>query len=160
LMRWIRLAAINLVVLLAILVAIEGLASAFLVARDVTVLAWVASPYSEYDADLGWIGRRSVNLPDIFGKGVGVRTNDQRFRATDTVAPHPAAGRIRVVCTGDSFTFGDGVDNAHTWCQQLASRDSRIEPVNLGQGGYGIDQAYLRFLRDTRGIEHQVHLFA
>ena len=32
--------------------------------------------------------------------------------------------------------------------------------MNLGQGGYGTDQAYLRFLRDTKNLAHQVQVFA
>ena len=52
------------------------------------------------------------------------------------------------------------MNNADTWCDQLATRDPRVEPVNLGQGGYGADQAYLRYLRDTKTLDHQVQLFA
>ena len=35
-----------------------------------------------------------------------------------------------------------------------------LETVNMGQGGYGVDQAYLWYKRDSAKIEHQVHLFA
>jgi hypothetical protein len=158
--RWLKTAAVNLAVLVGLVIFIEGSISVFLFLRDITVLAWEAAPYSEYDADLGWIAKPDVSLPDFWKKGVGVRTNGQRFRATYDIQPAVAAGKIRVICSGDSFTFGDGVDNTDTWCQQLASRDPRLEPVNLGQGGYGTDQAYLRFLRDTKTLAHQVHLFA
>jgi hypothetical protein len=159
-MRWLKIAAVNVAVLLGLVIVIEGSVSLFLFARDITVLAWESAPYSEYDADLGWIAKRNVTIPDFWGKGVGVRTNGQRFRATYDIAPAVAPGKTRVVCSGDSFTFGDGVDNRDTWCEQLAARDPRIEPVNLGQGGYGSDQAYLRFLRDTKPLAHQVHVFA
>lgn len=159
-MRWLKIGAINVLVLVGLFVLIEGSVSLLLVLRDVTVMAWEAAPYSNYDPDLGWIGRRDASIPDFWGKGVGVRTNSQRFRATYDIAPQVAPGKTRVVCSGDSFTFGDGVDNAQTWCQQLAARDPRIEPVNLGQGGYGSDQSYLRFVRDTAHLAQQVHLFA
>jgi hypothetical protein len=159
-MRWLKIAAVNVAVLLGLVIFIEGSISLFLFARDITVLAWEAAPYSEYDADLGWISKRNVSIPDFWKKGVGVRTNSQRFRETYDIAPAVAPGKTRVICSGDSFTFGDGVSNADTWCDQLAKRDARIEPVNLGQGGYGTDQAYLKFLRDTKTLAHQVHLFA
>jgi hypothetical protein len=159
-LRPLKVVAMNVAIFAALCVVLEGSVSVFLILRDVAVLAWVAEPYSEYDAGLGWIARKNVRLPDIFGKGVGVQTNGQRFRAASEIAPDVAPGRIRVICSGDSFTFGDGVDNRDTWCEQLSARDRRIEPVNLGQGGYGVDQAYLRFLRDTRGLGHQAHLFA
>jgi hypothetical protein len=159
-MRWLKITAINVAVLLALVIFIEGSVSLFLFARDITVLAWEAAPYSEYDVDLGWISKRNVSIPDFWKKGVGIRTNGQRFRDTYDIAPAVAPGKMRVICSGDSFTFGDGVNNADTWCDRLATRDPRIEPVNLGQGGYGTDQAYLKFLRDTKTLAHQVHLFA
>lgn len=156
----IRLAAINVLVLAALLVVIEGAVSWFLVVRDVVVLPWVAEPYTRYDPDLGWVNKPNVKLQNMFGTGVWVQTNGQSFRNTSDIAPAVAPGRYRVICSGDSFTFGDGVDNDHTWCQQLAARDARIEPVNLGEGGYGADQAYLRYLRDARDLQHQGHVFA
>lgn len=159
-MRWLKIAAVNAAVLVALLVVIEGSVSLFLFSRDITVMAWEAAPYSDYDPELGWIAKPNVALPDFWGKGVGIRTNRQRFRNAADIAPAVGRGRLRVVCSGDSFTFGDGVDTSNTWCQQLASRDPRLEPVNLGQGGYGVDQAYLRFLRDTKDLQHQLHLFA
>jgi hypothetical protein len=159
-LRWLKIAAVNVAVLFGLFIVCEGGISLFLIFRDVTVMAWEAAPYTEYDAELGWIAKPSVALPDFWSKGVGVQTNRQRFRATGDVQPAVAPGKMRVICSGDSFTFGDGVDNPQTWCQQLASSDARIEPVNLGQGGYGADQAYLRFLRDTKALKYQVHLFA
>src|SRR3954470_14331191 len=157
---FVRIAAINVAVLAALLIVIEGAASWFLVARDVIVLPWVAEPYTRYDPDLGWVNKPNVKLEHMFGTGAWIRTNAQSFRnATDT-PPRVAAGRYRVICSGDSFTFGDGVDNDHTWCQQLAVRDPRIDPVNLGEGGYGADQAYLRYMRDARDLQHQIHVFA
>ncbi|HXD75923.1 MAG TPA: hypothetical protein VN628_19390 [Vicinamibacterales bacterium] len=158
--RALKIAAVNLAVLLGLVIVIEGGVSLFLFFRDITVLAWESAPYSEYDADLGWIAKRNVSIPDFWKKGVGVRTNSQRFRATYDIASSVAPGKIRVICSGDSFTFGDGVNNGDTWCDQLAARDARVESVNLGQGGYGADQAYLRFLRDARTLAHQVHVFA
>jgi hypothetical protein len=157
---FVRLVLINLLVLAALLIVIEGAVSWFLVARDVVVLPWVAEPYTRYDADLGWVNKPNVVLQNMFGTGAWVRTNGQSFRNASDIAPAVPPGRYRVICSGDSFTFGDGVDNDHTWCQQLTARDPRIEPVNLGEGGYGADQAYLRFLRDARDLQYQVHVFA
>jgi hypothetical protein len=158
--RWLKIAAVNVAVLAGLVIVIEGGVSVFLFFRDISVMAWEAAPYSDYDSELGWIAKPNVTLPDFWGHGVGIRTNSQRFRNATDIAPTVAAGRARVICSGDSFTFGDGVDTPQTWCLQLTSRDPRLETVNMGQGGYGADQAYLRFLRDTRQLEHHVHLFA
>jgi hypothetical protein len=154
-----RVVAINVLILAGILILIEGSASWFLFARDVIVLPWVAEPYTRYDPDLGWVNKPNVSLENMFGTGASLKTNSQGFRNAIDTTPTVAPGRIRVICSGDSFTFGDGVDNDHTWCGQLAVRDPRIEAVNLGEGGYGADQAYLRYLRDGQRLEHQVHVF-
>jgi hypothetical protein len=76
------------------------------------------------------------------------------------VADAVPAGRIRVACSGDSFAFGDGVADEDTWCHHLSLLDPRIEAVNLGQSGYGVDQAFLRFRRDARDLELDAHLFS
>src|SRR5262252_2543682 len=98
-MRWLKIAAINVAVLLGLVIFVEGGISLFLFVRDITVLAWESAPYTEYDSDLGWVAKRSVSIPDFWKKGVGVRTNSQRFRATYDIAPSVAPGKIRVICS-------------------------------------------------------------
>jgi hypothetical protein len=56
--------------------------------------------------------------------------------------------------------LGFGVDDDHSWCKLLESLDQRLETVNMGQAGYGVDQAYLWYKRDAGTIRHHVHLFA
>jgi hypothetical protein len=99
-------------------------------------------------------------VPDVWGPGVYFRTNAQGFRNNADTTPQPANGRLRIMCSGDSFTEGSGVDNDHTWCALLAAKDPRLDSVNLGQGGYGFDQAYLRYKRDGQSFEHAVHILA
>jgi hypothetical protein len=38
--------------------------------------------------------------------------------------------------------------------------DPRLETINMGLSGYGVDQAYLWYKRDAGRFDHQVHLFA
>jgi len=116
--------------------------------------------YTQYDSALGWVNRPHATIPDAYGPGVGVRTNGQGFRHDGEVTAQVAAGRVRVLCSGDSFTFGYGVSDAETWCSQLAAQDSVYETVNLGVVGYGVDQMYLRFLRDAAALDHHVHVVA
>ena len=116
--------------------------------------------YTRYDPELGWVSRPNVSIPDMYGPGVFLKTNAQGFRADHDVAPEPPEGDVRVICSGDSFTLGYGVDNDHTWCQRLAAIDPRLETVNMGQGGYGIDQAYLWYARDGDSLGHAFHAFA
>lgn len=65
-----------------------------------------------------------------------------------------------MICSGDSFTLGYGVRDDETWCHQLMQLDDRLETVNMGQGGYGFDQAYLWFRRDGVRLAHHVQVFA
>ena len=58
------------------------------------------------------------------------------------------------------FTFGAGVDNDDTWCQLFGSLDPRFETLNMGQTGYGFDQAYLWYKRDALQFSHHVHFLA
>jgi len=48
----------------------------------------------------------------------------------------------------DSFTFGIETNDTATWPYLLEARDPRLQVVNLGVGGYGIDQMYIT-LRET-----------
>jgi hypothetical protein len=96
----------------------------------------------------------------MYGRGIWLQTNAQGFRNAEDTPPTAPSDRVRAVCSGDSFTLGFGVDNEQGWCQLLAKEDTRFQTVNMGQGGYGVDQAYLWYRRDGRQLEHGVQLFA
>ena len=116
--------------------------------------------HTKYDPELGWVNESKIYLPDIYGPGVYLKTNAQGFRNDNDVGSAVPAGKIRVICSGDSFTHGYGVDNGHTWCARLSAFNDRLETVNMGEDGYGVDQAYLLYKRNAAGIEHQLHIFA
>jgi hypothetical protein len=116
--------------------------------------------YCEYDPDLGWISKPGVRIAEMFGPGRNLETNSRRFRSDREFAPRVEPGKVRIVCSGDSFTFGFGVANRDTWCELLGTIDSRLEPVNMGQGGYGLDQAWLWYRRDAAALEHQIQVLA
>jgi hypothetical protein len=145
----------------ATLVVLEGLVSYALAFHDgAAPHAAVELERSVYDPGLGWVNRPNVRIADLFGPGHDVRINRQGFRNDRDFPAAVPEGRLRIICTGDSFTFGAGVDNDQTWCQLLESLDPRIETVNMGQTGYGVDQAYLWYRRDGSRLSHQVHLLA
>jgi hypothetical protein len=144
-----------------LLVLTEGGASFTLVAID--FLRSRPTPLAEdlhtrYDADLGWSNRPDMRLPNMYGPGVYLNTNGRAFRGIEEVRDARPAGRRRIVCSGDSFTLGYGVTDDEAWCAQLAGPD--VQTVNMGQGAYGVDQAYLWYRRDASSLEHDVHLFA
>ncbi len=143
---------------------VEGASSAILFARDVS-RALQAAPEErrrrvQYDSLLGWAWQPSIEVRDVWGPGIHFRTNARGFRGNAETAPRSPDGRVRILCSGDSFTEGAGVGNDYTWCALLESMNPRFESINLGQGGYGFDQAYLRFKRDGRPLEHAVHILA
>ena len=156
-----RLIIGNLLVLLLIFVLFEGAASFLSVLYDIIKTRPIAARlYTEYDPELGWVNKPNVDLPDMYGPGIFVRINNQRFRADHDFDDNVPSGKLRIICSGDSFTFGYGVNNNCTWCQFLTTLDPRLETINMGQGGYGVDQAYLWYKRDGLKFQHQVHLLA
>jgi hypothetical protein len=158
------LKSVAVVVLATILLflVVEGASSvsvsAYLLSRPSGVMA-AERLHTEYDTLLGWTHRAGAHLPDLYGKGIGLRTNAQRLRADREYAAAVPPGKTRIVCSGDSFALGHSVSDEQAWCALLERNDPRIETVNMGQAGYGIDQAYLWYRRDGARLEHDVHLF-
>lgn len=148
---------------LVVLALVEGASSLLLFAGSVQPFAsdrLAERRHTRYDPMLGWVHTPGLQLPDFYGPGRSLSINAQGFRGRSDVAERVPAGRLRIVCSGDSFTLGYGVDDEQTWCARLEARDPRVESVNMGQGGYGIDQAYLWYRRDGNRLEHQVQVFA
>jgi hypothetical protein len=138
----------------------EGFSSTFFVAREaITGRPLAERSHTEYDEELGWINIPNVNIENLYGPGIYAETNSQSFRNNYDFSIDVPSNKVRIICSGDSFTFGYGVDNDHTWCQLLVSIDERLETVNMGQGGYGVDQAYLWYKRDGTKLEHDVLIF-
>jgi hypothetical protein len=151
----------NLGTTLVLVLALEGMASIYYTFREAFASESVAeSFYTEYDRDLGWVNLPNVYLPNMYGPGKYLRTNSQRFRNNADFTPQVPPGKTRIICSGDSFTLGFGVDNDHAWPQLLATHSPNIETVNMGQGGYGADQAYLWYKRDGMVMDHDIQIFA
>lgn len=151
---------INAVVLVVLFVLLEGTASTFFRLRE--IIRTPITPehrHAEHDTLLGWVNLPDAYLPNAYGTGIDVRTNGQRFRNSRDFPAAVPPDRIRAICSGDSFTFGYGVANADAWCERLTRLDPRLETVNMGLGGYGVDQAYLWYTRDGRPLDHDIHLF-
>lgn len=145
----------------ASLVLAEGLCSLIIFVSEFEAHSIVAERiYTEYEPLLGWVSKPNILIKDMYGPGKYLQTNSQSFRNKKDFTYEIPPGGKRWICTGDSFTFGYGVSNDDSWCAGLASRFSNLETVNMGQGGYGFDQAYLWYARDGTKFEHNVLLFA
>jgi len=107
--------------------------------------------YLQHDPDLGWSPRPN-------GKNDLCQANGQGIRANREYSKQPGPGIVRVATFGDSFTHGDDVSNESTWQVQLEPLLADAEVLNFGVGASGVDQAYLRYLRDGRQYAPQVVL--
>jgi hypothetical protein len=159
-----RIAALvlyNIAAVLVLLLVLEGVASVLNSFHESFASKPLAERrHTEYDRELGWVNLPNVYLPNMYGRGKYLRTNSQRFRNSEDFTLQVPQGKTRIICSGDSFTLGYGVDNDHTWPQLLASRNPNIETVNMGQGGYGADQAYLWYKRDAALLDHNIQILA
>jgi hypothetical protein len=168
-----RATGITTLLTLLLFILLEGVSSTVIFVRD---FAWragleggasarsqpggVSSQHTQPDEDLGWAHLPNVNIPDLYGPGRHFRTNSQGFRNDSDFTTEEPEGRVRLICSGDSFTLGYGVSNADAWCTQLATLDPRLETINMGQVAYGLGQAYLWYRRDGARLEHSVHVLA
>jgi lysophospholipase L1-like esterase len=154
---------INGAILVFGLLALEGAANVILLVEQLTVPLrhpLAERQHTRYDPSLGWVNIPNFFSPDLYGPGAYVRINSQGFRNEHDFAVDPPPGKMRVICSGDSFTFGYGVANNQTWCTLIETKSPMLETVNMGEGGYGIDQAYLWYKRDARALHHRLQLFA
>lgn len=117
--------------------------------------------YIQYDPDLGWSIRplsRSKNGL-YFSDAAGIRSLPSRRETL----PRPSPDTLRIAILGDSFTHGDSVPYEVTWGavleQQLVRRGIRAEVLNLGVGGYGMDQALLRWRKQGAALKPQIVVF-
>ncbi len=96
------------------------------------------------DPDTVWSLRPGIDVSrstDEFDEHVHVGSSG--LRGGD---PVESRDRPRILATGDSFTFGTGVDDDQAWESVLAARraaDGRpVEVLNAGVPGYGFDQGF------------------
>jgi len=112
--------------------------------------------YLVSDDLLGWTvgpGRRSSD-----GLYASSKEGLRSARAGETYAGATRLHRLALV--GDSFTFGLEVPFEDSWGHRLEREfESRIQVLNFGVDGYGIDQAYLRYWRDVRSWKPDVVIF-
>jgi len=73
-----------------------------------------------------------------------VSVNNLGFRGAANIPRSKPAGSFRVLCLGDSYTFGAYVDDSETWPAQLevalreANPDRQVDVINGGVSGFTI----------------------
>ena len=108
-----------------------------------------------FDPHLGWTYRPNTSFPDrgMAHNNDGIRTGKSKQRYTQD----PTNDVLRIALFGDSFTHGDGAGYYSTWGfnlqRALRALGREVEVLNFGVGGYGMDQAYLRYLKE--GVKYK-----
>lgn len=155
-----RIASLAVAITLPLLLVavVEGCSSG-LIALRAALDGLEAPSIRRHDERLGWVSLPDLALRDFWGPGSHLHTNARAHRGTSLVDAAVPDGRYRIFCTGDSFAFGEGVGDEDTFCHLLGAGRPRIETVNLGQSGYGVDQAFLRYAGEAREIEAHLLLF-
>ena len=105
--------------------------------------------YRTYSSTLGWAIKEN-GLSDIF------RANSRGIRADREYEYVPPKNVVRISCFGDSFTHGDEIRNEDTWQEKINMVNDKLEVVNFGVGGFGLDQAFLRYKQD--GVHYNSHI--
>lgn len=95
----------------------------------------------------------------IFWKGADlpcrVITNAQGLRRMEDLE-FPRPDRPRILCVGDSYTFGASVHNPHAYPQLLERLAPHLEVVNAGTPGYTICDELSYFRERGRFVEPDI----
>jgi hypothetical protein len=106
--------------------------------------------YLYHSSVLGWTIKPNGFWLDLY------RANSKGIRGDKEYQTYPEKNIIRISTFGDSFTHCDGVKNEHTWQEQMNNDNPKLEVLNFGAGGYGFDQAFLRYKQE--GILYNSHI--
>jgi hypothetical protein len=122
------------------------------VARHVRTNIDVTYGYDQYDERLGWSLR--PNLRELRCDGQpAVTTNSRGLRDSREIPYAKRPGTRRIVVLGDSFTFGQNVEQDQAWPACLQQSLPGWEVLNLAVHGYGTDQQCL--MLQAEGTKYQ-----
>lgn len=114
------------------------------------------SAYFVSDEVLGWtVG------PSRSGKGGLYASSVEGIRSARPGTSY-AGGRPprRIALVGDSFSFGLEVGFEDSWGYRLQqSLGEGVQVLNFGVDGYGVDQSYLRYLKNVRAWRPDLVIF-
>lgn len=78
--------------------------------------------------------------------------------------PHAPAGTVRVICVGDSCTFGEGVEEHQSWPRRLENylrsategAGPAIEVINCGVAGYDLEKKLAHYRKKCLGLHPHI----
>ena len=132
---------------------------------DLTRLRRVANPTVAFDPRVFWRFQPNQVLadPEVYRRPV--RINNLGFRGDDFTPAKPA-GSFRILCLGDSTTFGWSVGDRETYPEVLEQLlrerypKRRFQVLNLGVTGYTSLQGRELFLTQAANFQPDLVLFA
>lgn len=100
------------------------------------------------DAAIGWVGRPNVRSETRFDPDFRheISTNSRGLRNRETSYARDA--RRRILCVGDSFTLGLGVESRDAFPSLLEAGLPDTEVINAGVLAWGTSQEWLWFERE------------
>jgi hypothetical protein len=125
---------------LALMLAVMELFARLVIPEDEPV---VPTKIGRFDPLLGWSlqpGASGVSMAT--GRAVEYRINAQGLRGDETPI-QKLQGIFRILLVGDSRSFGFGVPIEQHFSHLLEGYFKNVEVINLGVGGYGVDQELL-----------------
>lgn len=105
-----------------------------------------------YHPTRGWAVRPDVTGMPVF-ENCTLNTNSRGIRGESEYAYEKPAGKKRILVLGDSFTFGEEVNDTETYAYYLQQLLPGTEVINFGVHGYGHDQMLL-YLREE-GVKYR-----
>lgn len=153
--RWFKIFYINIFILFSLIIGLEVIyrfGDSFVRCyyyekcsyKKLKKFRMIDGKWSFYEAHekLGYVTASNWR-PHVKKNGAGTRTvttQDYGVRSNDN---GKVVSKSSALAIGDSFTFGDGVDNDKSWPSCLERRLGK-RVVNAGVNGYGVAQALLR----------------
>ena len=112
----------------------------------------------KYDKYLGWspiANAEGTHITPYYK--VSYKINSHGFRG-DEIGIKKKKGIFRIVCLGDSFTFGVAAENKECFPVLLNSllNDENIEIINMGAAGYSLGQSIL--MLEQKGLKYKPNL--
>ena len=111
------------------------------------------SLYHQFDPILGW--SISPNRR-VFRDGVMYESNGNGIRGQRDYTQTPPPGVTRLAAFGPSFAHSTEVGNEASWTYLLEQSLPNLEVMNWGVGGYGTDQAFLRYTTQGAAYHPQI----
>jgi len=109
-----------------------------------------------YDSILGWKFLPDGNVNCVTSEyNVNYKTNSKGLRDKEYDYDKPR-GKFRIVCLGDSVTFGWGVSAEERFTEILENKFRNVEVINMGVPAYGVDQMLLFLKRE--GVKYNPDL--